>query len=116
MKSIHSNKSINTMLTSVAGLLFLAVNTVAIADSKEAVKAEVKDPKAITKVVAEAPKNTGFKALDGNSDGKISLKEAVKDPVLAEKFNATDANHDGAITAEEYAMYTSKTEKPTAVN
>ncbi|MFW5431948.1 MAG: EF-hand domain-containing protein [Methylophilaceae bacterium] len=115
MKFVFPNKSINTMLTSVAGLLLVVGSSTSFADSKEAVKAEVEDTKAITKI-AEAPTDTGFKTLDGNSDGKISLKEAVKDPVLAEQFNKTDANKDGAITAEEYAMYSSKAEKPTAVN
>lgn len=117
MKFNLSNKTTNTMLTSIAGLLLVAGSSATFAaESKEAVNAAVKDTKAVAKVIAKAPSDTGFKALDGDSNGKISLKEAVKDPALAEQFNKTDANKDGAITAEEYAMYASKAEKATAVN
>lgn len=117
MKFSFSNKSTNTILTSIAGLLLVVGSSASFAaDSKEVVKAEVKDTKTITKVIAKAPSDTGFKALDGDNDGKITLKEAVKDPALVEQFTKTDANKDGAITAEEYAMYSSKAEKATVVN
>ncbi len=115
MKLNISNKLTNTTLTSITGLL-LALGTSAsfAVESKEVIK----DTRAITKVLAKAPSDTGFKALDGDSDGKISLKEAVKNPALAEQFNKTDVNKDGAITVDEYAMFASKanTNKPTAVN
>lgn len=110
-------KSISTTLTSIASLFLVAsFSTVAFADNKEAVTGDIKVAKNTTQFIAKAPTDLGFKALDANADGKISVKEAIKDIALAEKFNATDINHDGAITAEEYALYTSKTKKPTAVN
>ncbi len=115
MKLNVSNKLTNTMLTSIAGvLLVVGTNASFAVESKEVVKGT----KAITKVLAKAPSDTGFKALDGDSDGKISLKEAIKNPALAEQFNKTDINKDGAITVDEYAMFASKTnaDKATAVN
>jgi len=48
-----------------------------------------------------------FKKLDTNTDGKISLKEAVKDKALASVFDMTDADHDGMVSAEEYVNYKS---------
>ena len=54
---------------------------------------------------SKTPTDTDFKKLDGNSDGKLSLKEAVKDKTLAASFDATDVNHDGMLSADEYANY-----------
>ncbi|MBC7755311.1 MAG: EF-hand domain-containing protein [Bdellovibrio sp.] len=56
-------------------------------------------------IATEAPADADYKKLDVNSDHKISLKEAVKDKALASSFDATDANKDGSISAEEYAGY-----------
>ena len=56
-------------------------------------------------MATEAPADADYKKLDVNSDHKISLKEAVKDKALASSFDATDANKDGSISAEEYAGY-----------
>ena len=110
-------QSINTTLISIASLfLVVGFSTVTLAENKEAVTGDIKVAKNSTQFIAKAPTDLGFKTLDVNADGKISIKEAVKDLALAEKFNATDINHDGAITVEEYALYTSKTKKPTAVN
>ena len=53
----------------------------------------------------ETPADADYKKLDVNSDHKISFKEAVKDKALASSFDATDANKDGNISAEEYAGY-----------
>jgi len=103
MKFNFSSKSTNTMLVSIAGVLVAMSGNTAFAAETET--------KAITKVIAKAPSDTGFEALDGDSDGKISLKEAIKDPALAENFNKTDVNKDGAITVEEYAMYSSAAKK-----
>ena len=58
-------------------------------------------------MATEAPADADFKKLDVNSDHKISLKEAVKDKALASNFDATDANKDGSISAEEYVGYKS---------
>lgn len=112
MKSILSNKTVriiflvSLMPYAIVGLLNTAhaetVNTTKHADKlAEAKPAEIKaaDP------MAKAPSDADFKKLDGNSDGKISLKEAVKDKSLASAFDATDANHDGMIAADEYANY-----------
>ena len=56
-------------------------------------------------MVTETSADADYKKLDVNSDHKISLKEAVKDKALASSFDATDANKDGSISAEEYAGY-----------
>lgn len=48
-----------------------------------------------------------FKKLDANADGKISLKEAVKDKALANVFDVTDSNHDGMVSMDEYLNYKS---------
>ncbi len=56
-------------------------------------------------IVAEAPADADFKKLDVNSDKKISLKEAVKDKILATSFDMTDMNKDGNITPDEYSSY-----------
>ena len=56
-------------------------------------------------IVAEAPADADFKKLDANGDKKLSLKEALKDKVLAASFDATDINKDGSVTPDEYASY-----------
>ena len=56
-------------------------------------------------VAADAPADADFKKLDVNSDKKISLKEAVKDKVLATNFDMTDMNKDGNITPDEYSSF-----------
>lgn len=102
---------------SLVSLLLLAgFSTVSIAKNNDAITGEIKAAKDTSQFIAKAPQDLGFKALDADANGKISLKEAIKDRALAEKFNATDMNHDGAITVEEYALFTSKAKKPTAVN
>jgi EF hand len=68
----------------------------------------VADGKIQTKEIVaatEAPADADFKKLDVNSDKKISLKEAVKDKALVTSFDATDANKDGSLTADEYTSY-----------
>jgi EF hand len=98
LKSHISNSPFKTVaITSLAALFFCGITTqVAMAETKTPTKA----------VVAEAPAaDADFKKLDVNSDAKISLKEAVKDKILATNFDMTDANKDGNISAEEYAGY-----------
>lgn len=90
----------------ISTLLFAGISTPVLADSKSAVKdemkaGEIKPADAMTK----APTDADFKRLDNNGDSKISLKEAVKDKALAAQFDATDVNHDGMISADEYANY-----------
>ena len=129
MKAIFSNKTIHYILMVaafpyvIAGISSSAhANSLAdtLADNSSALKdsidknykltelktneikaAEVKPADAMTK----APADADFKKLDGNGDGKISLKEAVKDKTLATQFDLTDANHDGMLAADEYANY-----------
>lgn len=122
MKNTHSNKSIQTILTGAVALLFIAgLSTPALADNKAAVKNAIGGKiKPATQIkptkIAKAPTDAGFKKLDTNGDGKISMKEAVKDAALAVKFNDIDINHDGSVAADEYAGYTEAFTKPTAVN
>lgn len=105
---MYSNRSSKSLLTGLACLLMTVVSSSSLAvESNETVEGT----KAITKVLTKAPSDTGFKALDGNSDGKISIKEAIKNPELAEQFDQRDVNEDGDITAEEYAMFSVKTNK-----
>lgn len=105
----------NTVARFFSLILVTGLSTAAFAASKEVIKGDIKESKE-TLVMAKAPEDQGFKSLDVDADGKISLQEAVKDNALAAKFNATDVNHDGAITPDEYALYTSTSKQPTAVN
>ena len=66
--------------------------------------------------VAATPTDEDFKKLDLNQDGKVSLKESVKDKVLASNFDLIDANHDGAISAEEHAAYKASISAKTSAN
>lgn len=125
MKAIFSNKTINYILV-VAALPYVlaAISTAAhadtLADNSSALKDAVGKNYKLTELktneikaadakpadaMIKAPADEDFKKLDGNSDGKISLKEAVKDKSLATQFDLTDANHDGMLAADEYANY-----------
>lgn len=97
LKSNLSKLSVKSLaITSLASLFMFGV-------APQLALAETVAPAKI--VAAEAPADADFKKLDANSDTKISLKEAVKDKTLATGFDATDANKDGNITADEYASY-----------
>ena len=74
------------------------------ANDAKMVDAKPMDTKSID-AASKTPTDPDFKKLDGNSDGKLSLKEAVKDKTLAASFDATDVNHDGMLSADEYANY-----------
>ena len=107
---LNSNPSMFKVSTTAIALLLMAgISNVALADSATAAKtdgkvAEVKssDSTAID-TGTKAPADENFKSLDANKDGKISLKEAVKDKSLSGQFDVLDANRDGLISAEEYA-------------
>jgi hypothetical protein len=101
--------------TAIALLLMAGINNVALADNtaalKDAIKTDIKvseakstDTKA-TDAGTKAQVDESFKVLDTNKDGKVSLKEAVRDKALAGQFDAADVNHDGMVSAEEYASY-----------
>ena len=111
------NAIIRPVTTSVFALLLVAgVNNFAFADNAEALKdaiktddkvAEVKttEMKEVESTVKTPIADDTFKALDANKDGKVSLKEAVKDKALTSSFDLTDVNHDGMISTDEYAGY-----------
>ena len=105
-----SRRIISPVFSGLIAALFIAgLSTPAIAEttsSDKAKPAEIKaaDTKAVD-AMTKAPTDADFKRLDGNGDGKLSLKEAVKDKALATQFDATDMNHDGMIAADEYANY-----------
>lgn len=96
-------------------LLVTALSTSVTAASKDIVDGDIKEGK-VKAVIAKAPADQNFKALDINDDDKISLQEAVKDTALATQFNSIDVNHDGVITADEYALYASIAKEATTVN
>lgn len=140
MKAILSNKTIIYILT-ISALPYLMAGFIsaARADNSSAFKdaigynykvAELKtgEIKAAESKVTEAKPadamtkahtDEDFKKLDANGDGKISLKEAVKDKALAAQFDATDVNHDGMIATDEFASYkmaaSAKGAEPSAV-
>ena len=43
-----------------------------------------------------------FKRADTNQDGKLSRAEAERLPVIAQRFDQLDANHDQFISLEEF--------------
>lgn len=107
--------------TTAIALLFMAgISNVALADSATTAKTDGKVAEAKstdTKEIdtgAKAPADEHFKMLDANKDGKISLKEAVKDKALSGQFDAIDTNRDGMISAEEYASAKAASPLPTA--
>jgi Ca2+-binding EF-hand superfamily protein len=106
-----------TVITMFSFLIIAGFSTTAFTATanKEIVTGDIKASKKIT-VMAKAPTDKAFESLDTDDDGKISLQEAVKNSALALKFNDTDVNHDGVITVDEYALYTSTSKETTEVN
>lgn len=108
--------SIMKPISTLSGLLLLTgFCTTALADSN-IVTGDIHENSPQITFIAKAPTDLNFKSLDVDADGKITLKEAIKDMSLANQFNETDVNHDGVITVDEYAMYTSINKKATTVN
>ena len=96
----------SVFVSAITLVLMSGINTSAFAEAKDAASkvTEVKPAEAMKKI----PSDAGFKQLDANSDGKISLKESTKDKVLFKNFDASDANKDGMITVEEFAQINAK--------
>lgn len=117
MNTIISANKLIPLTTSAMAVFFVAcLSTPALADNKEALKDATPAVTTTTTVETKDVKtvDADFKKLDANSDGKISLKEAVKDKTLAAKFDASDVNHDGMLSLDEYANYKTVTSmKPT---
>ncbi|MFV1921495.1 MAG: hypothetical protein ACMZ63_02640 [Methylotenera sp.] len=84
------------------------------AATKDIVTGDIRPSNVQTTVIAKAPEDAAFKALDADGNGKISLQESINESELALKFNDTDFNHDGVITVDEFAMYRSN--KKTNIN
>ena len=63
------------------------------------------ESKVNAKVAAATPADPDFAKLDANGNGKISLKEAVKDKGISSAFDTIDANKDGNISADEHAAF-----------
>lgn len=100
----------------LAGFALAMVTSHAVADNQAALKDAIGNSKVAEAKPVEAKAaaittpstvEADFKKLDSNSDLKISLKEAVKDKSLAAQFDASDANHDGMLSTEEYTTYKS---------
>lgn len=106
-----SNSILRQVSIKTAAFLFMAsIHHVALADDT----AELKDTIKMDSKVAELKSTDAneieaageqFKYLDANRDGKISLKEAVKNKALANQFDDTDVNHDGMISTDEYISF-----------
>jgi Ca2+-binding EF-hand superfamily protein len=113
MNLYFSRKIIKPVLTGLVSTIFITgLSTSVFAETKSAANegkiklAEVKSTDAKTAdALTKAPTDSDFKRLDSNGDGKLSLKEAVKDKALAAQFDAIDVNHDGMIAVDEYAAY-----------
>jgi biopolymer transport protein ExbD len=98
MNLTNSNLMLKTVVLSTLSALFFYGASAQAAESQVIAKdAATKDMK--------APADADFTKLDVNADGKVSLKESVKDKSLAGSFDAVDANKDGSVTADEYAGY-----------
>lgn len=101
MKFNLSSNSLRLMTASTIGVLFSSgLIAPAFAETK-ATDAKKVDSAAVKTADAD------FKKLDTNADGKISLKEAVKDKTLVNVFNVSDTNQDGMLTTDEYMNYKS---------
>ena len=109
----NSNTITRPITTSIiAAFLFSGLSVSAMADNKAALESAVGSNIKVAEssaAVAATPANDDFKKLDLNQDGKVSLKESVKDKVLSGNFDLVDADHDGAVSIEEYASYKSST-------
>jgi hypothetical protein len=114
--NLNTNSIIRPISASVVALLLMAgLNNFAIADNAAALKDSIKTGSKVaeakvaatseTDLSAKAPADEDFKKLDANKDGKVSLKEAVKDKALASQFDAIDINHDGMVSADEYLSF-----------
>ena len=114
--NLNPNSIIRPISASVVALLLMAgLNNLAMADNAAALKDAIKTDNKVaeakvaatseTDLSAKAPADEDFKKLDANKDGKVSLKEAVKDKALASQFDATDINHDGMVSADEYLSF-----------
>jgi Ca2+-binding EF-hand superfamily protein len=114
--NLNPNSIIRPISASVIALLLMAgLNNLAMADNAAALKDAIKTDSKVaeakvaatseTDLSAKAPADEDFKKLDANKDGKVSLKEAVKDKALASQFDAIDINHDGMVSADEYLSF-----------
>ncbi len=113
---LNPNSIIRPISASVMALLLMAgLNNLAMADNAAALKDSIKTDSKVAEakvaatneadLSAKAPADEDFKKLDANKDGKVSLKEAVKDKALASQFDAADLNHDGMVSTDEYSSY-----------
>jgi biopolymer transport protein ExbD len=98
-----NSKQLKASTAIFALLLMAGMTNVAMADATTA-----------TDTGTKASPDEQFRALDANKDGKISLKEAVKDKALTSQFESIDANHDGMISAEEYTSVKGASPSPSA--
>ncbi|MDD2833262.1 MAG: hypothetical protein PHD12_04550 [Methylotenera sp.] len=111
----HSNAIAHPITSSIAtALLLSSLSITAFADSKVALEpakdkvvliAENSIPDIKLAEASKLPAEDVFKKLDTNQDGKLSAKEAAKDKLLSSNYDAADANHDGAVTIDEYIAF-----------
>jgi len=118
----NSNTITHPITTSViAAFVFSVLSVSAMADNKAALESAVGNNIKVAESsaavpTAAIPADEDFKKLDQNQDGKVSLKEAVKDKLLSGNFDLVDANHDGAISTDEHAAYKVSTSAKTSAN
>jgi EF hand len=102
LKSSTTQVSLKNIVLSALTTMFLFGATAQVMAADAETKVIAKD--ATTKDM-KAPADADFTKLDVNADGKVSLKEAVKDKTLSSSFDVVDANKDGNIAGDEYASF-----------
>ncbi len=58
---------------------------------------------AATGAQADSAMDGYFRSLDLDGDGYVSLAEAAGDPVVVNRFDRADKNHDGKLSRKEFA-------------
>lgn len=57
----------------------------------------------VTPAVANSTSDKAFDRADANGDGKLTLREAERYPVVAEQFSQLDRDKNGSLSREEFA-------------
>jgi hypothetical protein len=107
--SFPMETTMNNVRKPLTGLIVLGAMLampMAFAQAQDAATPQTTPPtdQAQTAPTAE-PKQVTWADLDGDKDGKLTKAEVATVPTLTQIFDQADANHDGALTAEEYKAF-----------